>query len=110
VGSSRAPWQVRDLADGARALLDAVSAAATDEPPTRAVGRDERVAADVLERRLLVVATSQHTTRGHHETVLRSWSSWAEARGVATGAAPPVVDEADPRRGPWPARDPAPAG
>jgi hypothetical protein len=37
---------------------------------------------DTLERSLLVYSQQEHSGRGHHETVLRSWSAWAEAARV----------------------------
>jgi len=37
---------------------------------------------DTLERTLLVFSQQEHTERGHHATVLRSWSAWAKAARV----------------------------
>lgn len=41
---------------------------------------------DKLERSLLVYSQQEHTERGHHATVLRSWSVWAKAARVQPAA------------------------
>jgi hypothetical protein len=57
----------------ARQLLAAVERAGTLQPSGRAPARVE------LERRGLVLASSEHTDSGRHAVVLRSWEDWAPA-------------------------------
>jgi len=45
-----------------------------------------------LEKRALVVSASEHTDRGSHVTVLRSWRAWAPTDIVAAAAALPIAD------------------
>jgi len=41
---------------------------------------------DKLERSLLVYSQQEHTERGHHATVMRAWSVWAQAARVQPAA------------------------
>jgi hypothetical protein len=65
----RAP-RIAALAPAPRALLDAVEDAGLLHRKTDAAARR------ALEDALLVYAHSEHTERGHHETVLSSWRRW----------------------------------
>jgi len=71
----------------ARQLLAAVERAGTLRPEGRAPARRE------LEKRGLVLASSEHTGSGRHAVVLRSWKDWApaaarkEARALKLGDA-----------------------
>jgi hypothetical protein len=57
----------------ARQLLAAVERAGTLRPEGRAPARRE------LEKRGLVLASSEHTDSGRHTVLLRSWKDWAPA-------------------------------
>ena len=63
----------RALPTAARQLLAEVEREGTLRLQGRAPARLE------LEKRGLVLATSEHTASGRHEVVLRSWSDWAPA-------------------------------
>ena len=52
---------------------------------------DKKIRAE-LEQRALVVSASEHTDRGSHVTVLRSWRAWAPADAAAEAAALPLAD------------------
>jgi hypothetical protein len=45
-----------------------------------------------LEKRLLVLSSSEHTASGRHAVVLRSWDDWAEADVRQRAAALPLDD------------------
>ena len=79
VVTARAPWQMYGLAPTALRLLARVD----DEGvlPAEAVRR-VREPARILERRLLVYASSVHTESGAHEKELESWAHWARRRRV----------------------------
>jgi hypothetical protein len=77
-----ASWRERAAA-GLAVAEAALLARVEREGRVRLDGRAEAAAAKVLEARHLVVGGSEHTERGAHATVLRSWSAWAaSARAV----------------------------
>lgn len=85
-------WRQRaekGLGADARRLLREVEKAGT----LRLSG-DKKARAE-LERRGLVVSTSEHTEKGHHAAVLVSWRSWAKPDVLAQAGAlePPAAEE-----------------
>jgi hypothetical protein len=54
-------------------------------------GSDKKVRTE-LEKRALVVSASEHTDRGNHVTVLRSWRAWAPREIADEAAALPLAD------------------
>ncbi len=90
LGTSDEPWQRRDLAAGARRLLQSVERRGTlrtDEHPG-ASGEPSRA----LERRLLVMADEVHTESGRHAKQLESWTHWHARR--RPGPSPGSIDAA----------------
>jgi len=79
-------WQLRDLSDGARALLRSTAKAGelrTDELPRadRPSGKRIGDAVRELERRLLVYSQEVHTPSGAHAKRLASWECWMQGVG-----------------------------
>ncbi|HEV2231524.1 MAG TPA: hypothetical protein VGS18_05010 [Thermoplasmata archaeon] len=81
IGRSNAPWQVAGLTASERRLYDATETAGrlcVDDAPALAL-RPRQTRGDLarsLERRLLVIGTSVHTSTGRHAKVLESWTHW----------------------------------
>jgi hypothetical protein len=67
-----------------RLLIDVEKSGSMRQP-------DKKVRAE-LEKRALVVSASEHTDRGNHVTVLRSWRAWAPREIVAAATALPLAD------------------
>lgn len=78
--SRRAERLVRSTPD-ARALYERVAV----EGCVRAE-KSDKVARLELEKSLLVLSQSEHTDRGHHETVLSSWERWAISAGAVVSS------------------------
>jgi hypothetical protein len=77
----------RGLPPGARELLARVEKQGRLPLATRDGARGH------LEKRALVLSSSEHTPSGRHEVVLRSWEDWAEPELRRSAAAVPL-DEA----------------
>lgn len=78
LGRERADWQLRGLSSDAEELLVLVDAA----DHGLVVERVQRKTARLLEERLLVQATDQHTPSGHHVKAYSSWRRWATQNNV----------------------------
>jgi hypothetical protein len=80
VGSARAPWQLVDLSNEAKVLLETVD---ENSEPTIASG----TAAKALQNRLLAIGHEIHTQSGRHAMALESWRLWSTRVGcdVAQG-------------------------
>jgi hypothetical protein len=74
----------RGLAPAARDLLALVERDGSVRLEGRAPERGE------LEKRLLVLSSSEHTASGRHAVVLRSWKNWADAEMCREAAAMPI--------------------
>ncbi len=77
VAEGREPWQTRGLSDEGRALLTRVE----QERSVHATGP----AARQLQERLLVHGEEEHTDKGSHGQVLRTWSEWRTTRAMPAG-------------------------
>lgn len=120
VGRARAPWQTTGLSEPGRLLLDFVERTRTirsDALPTDfpAGSHAFRPALRDLERRLLVLTRSVHTTTGAHALEAESWAAWStrvrpvrfvgsveSAQLLLENAARRLAPNSDPRRAfPW---------
>ncbi|MCI4345764.1 MAG: hypothetical protein L3K07_03305 [Thermoplasmata archaeon] len=87
VGESRDAWQTRGLDPVASNLLELVGSVGSlrsDAYPGRSA-KGSRKSPDpfrALERRLLVIGRSVHTSSGAHALEAVSWSSWSRSRRV----------------------------
>jgi len=87
VGTARAPWQLRGLAESAREVLRYVSrigTVRTDEIPSGLRPRKEPIgdAVRALERGLLLHSEEIHTKSGAHTKILETWDQWARRSGA----------------------------
>jgi hypothetical protein len=82
VALSREPWQLADLSAAATGLLDRLDREGQLTPTTP---RDRAVtqAIALLESRLLIYTTQEHTSSGRHQRVLMSWDHWRTSTGFA---------------------------
>jgi hypothetical protein len=120
VGSSRATWQMTGLNDVSQHLLtlvDRKGVVRNDQlPPDFSAGQmGFRPALREIERRLLILTRSVHTSSGAHAREAESWSSWskraratkyrgsiASAQKRLEDAARPLTPGVDPRGAfPW---------
>jgi len=81
---------VRGLTPAATTLLDEVQARGR----VRLDGRADEAARKLLEARHLAVGSSEHTERGVHAAVLRSWEDWAAAAGAHAKVASGSMEDA----------------
>ena len=77
VAEGREKWQTRGLSDECRALLQRVE----QEGSLHATGP----AARHLQERLLVHGEEEHTEKGSHGQVLRTWAEWRKTRALPAG-------------------------
>lgn len=77
VAEGREAWQTRGLSDECRGLLHRVE----QERSVHATGP----AARQLQERLLVHGEEEHTEKGSHGQVLRTWAEWRTTRSVPAG-------------------------
>ena len=84
IAEGNEPWQLDKLKPDTRELLDLVNergSLRSDQVSLSTGSRKIGSVVDDLEKRLLVHACDEHTERGHHARVLRTWPHWrAEAR------------------------------
>lgn len=97
IGKSRANWQTVGLDPTGLALLRQIeiygSLRSDRSPPVFPLGSPEfRLALRDLERRLLVLTRSVHTSPGAHAMEAESWASWSER--VRAGRFPGSVEAA----------------
>ncbi len=88
ISTAQEPWQLHDLSDTARMLLDRVSkehVLRTDHLRTLEGFKAKSLgdAIRTLEKRLLVYTESIHTDTGAHAKVLETWSEWANRVGFS---------------------------
>jgi hypothetical protein len=93
VGRARDPWQIGKLRADAADVLELVDSEGTIATTEIELAEDCRKLSTVvtdLERRMLLVATQEHTPSGKHIRVLHSWTGGARAcpRSVGTAAVP----------------------
>ena len=74
-------------------LSDAAERLLIDVEKSGSMSQPDKKARTELEKRALVVSASEHTDRGNHITVLRSWRAWAP-RDVADAAAALSITDA----------------
>jgi hypothetical protein len=81
IGSAREPWQLKNLSDSARWLLQTIDergSLTTDKTTPLPSGKAK--VGDMsreLEKKLLVNGAQIHTTSGAHAKVLETWPHWA---------------------------------
>ena len=84
IGMARESWQVKNLSDSARRLLQLIdkrgSVITSELPPLTTKEKLGDVARE-LEKTLLVSAAQIHTAGGAHAKVLETWPHWAERVG-----------------------------
>jgi hypothetical protein len=84
VGRARAEWQLHDLSEQSRKILDQIERPMrADELEVEAIGKARHDLIAELEQKLLVHAHDLHTERGFHVRVLEPWSAWQREHGVA---------------------------
>ena len=85
VGASREVWQLKNLSDAARGLLQTIDeegSVTTNRLPAAPSGKTKAgEAARELEKKLLVNAAQIHTASGAHAKVLETWPHWAKRVG-----------------------------
>lgn len=81
IGSAREPWQLKNLSDSARWLLQTMDerGSLTTDKTTRLPSGNARVGdvARELEKKLLAHGAQIHTASGAHAKVLETWAHWA---------------------------------
>lgn len=85
IGRARDPWQISDLTDVSLRLLDEIERGRkgrTDAPALTANSPVFREALRALEKRLLVITRSVHSSTGAHALEGLSWASWSRSAGV----------------------------
>ncbi|HKO41694.1 MAG TPA: hypothetical protein VJU84_00265 [Pyrinomonadaceae bacterium] len=92
VGTSKEPWQMRNLSDTPQKvlkLLKKTGSVRSDELTIDTVARKElSESVRILERRLLIHSRQVHTESGAHAKVLESWESWAASAKLKAGEIP----------------------
>ena len=85
IGVSREPWQLKNLSNRARWLLQTIDergSVTTDELPTPPSGKAKvGELARELEKKLLIHGAQVHTKSGAHAKVLETWPHWARRIG-----------------------------
>jgi len=95
IGTSRAPWQMKDLSKSARNLLEMIDeqgSLRTDQlawPKSGTVKPGE--AARELEKKLLIHAGEFHTESGAHAKLLETWKTWARRVGFPVRIVRPEI-------------------
>ncbi len=93
VATAREPWQLQDLSDMARTLLDSVTKEHTlrvdlFQKSAHLNAKALRDAARELERKLLVYGESVHTSSGAHAKLLETWEHWTRRTGFSESQEP----------------------
>lgn len=80
IGLAREPWQLKNLSDSARWLLQTIDergSVTTDKLPPLPGNAKVGDAARELEKKLLINGGQIHTVSGAHAKVLETWPHWA---------------------------------
>ena len=94
IGGARESWQLKNLSDSARRLLQLIDERAsviTSELPPLTTKQKLGDVARELEKKLLINAAQVHTASGAHAKVLETWEHWAERVAFKTGRIPTDV-------------------
>ncbi len=83
IGIAREDWQVKNLSQGARLLLETLDTEGTlhTNKLSEAFGPKPGETARELELRILIHAEQVHTDSGAHAKVLETWDAWAKRAG-----------------------------
>jgi hypothetical protein len=93
IAIAREPWQLQDLSDMARTLLDSVTKEHTlridlFQKSAHLNAKALSDAARELERKLLIYGESVHTSSGAHTKLLETWEHWTRRTGFAESQEP----------------------
>ncbi len=91
IGVAREDWQVKNLSQGAKSLLNTLDAEGTLQTNklNKSFGPKPGETARELELRLLIHAEQVHTESGAHAKVVETWDAWAKRAGFSARAKSP---------------------
>jgi len=91
IGVAREDWQVKNLSQGAKSLLNTLDAEGTLQTNklSKSFGPKPGETARELELRLLIHAEQVHTESGAHAKVVETWDAWAKRGGFRARAKSP---------------------